>query len=227
MQIRIQHGRFKDAAWFPEKDEHVLVGGAGGISSWAAFFLARAGFKPFVVDFDTVDEINLAGQLFKKNDVGKAKVDAVKHIIKEFVGEDINVLKDYVTQNTPYCPFMFSGFDNMLARKDMFKVWKDNIHRYPITPIFVDGRLVAESFQIFCVTPNNIERYEEKLFDDTEIEDAPCTLRQTSHSAAMIATHMVGFFTNHIANIYLRENIREVPFFYEYFIPFNLTETTL
>lgn len=79
MQIRIQHGRFKMQYGFLEKDEHCLVGGAGGISSWAAFFLARAGFKPFVVDFDTVDEINLAGQLFKKNDVGKAKVDEAYH----------------------------------------------------------------------------------------------------------------------------------------------------
>jgi len=40
----------------------------------------------------------------------------------------------------------------------------------------------------------------------------------------MIASHMTAFFTNHIANIIERNYIREVPFYYEYFIPINLTE---
>ena len=83
-----------------------------------------------------------------------------------------------------------------------------------------------EQLQIFCVTPDKIEEYEqEHLFDDSEVEDAPCTMKQTSHSAAMIASHMVGSFTNHITNIYERELIRDVPFYYEFFIPVTLTET--
>ena len=39
----------------------------------------------------------------------------------------------------------------------------------------------------------------------------------------MIAGHMVGFFTNHITNINLRDEVREIPFIYEYFTPMNLT----
>ena len=86
-------------------------------------------------------------------------------------------------------------------------------------------RLTMEQLQIFCVTPDRIEEYErEHLFDDSEVEDAPCTMKQTSHSAAMIASHMVGLFTNHITNIYEREIIRDIPFYYEYFIPITLTE---
>ena len=82
-----------------------------------------------------------------------------------------------------------------------------------------------EQLQIFCVTPDRIEEYErDHLFDDSEVEDAPCTMKQTSHSAAMIASHMVGLFTNHITNIYEREIIRDIPFYYEYFIPITLTE---
>ena len=59
------------------------------------------------------------------------------------------------------------------------------------------------------------------LFDDTEVQDAPCTMKQTSHSAAMIASHMVGFFTNHMTNNAVEEKDRTVPFFWEYFIPIN------
>lgn len=89
------------------------------------------------------------------------------------------------------------------------------------TPIFIDGRLRAEQMQIFCVTPNRIEEYEKHLFDDSEVEDAPCTLKQTSHSAAMIGAHMTAFFTNHLTNNYSGDIDRTVPFLWEYFIPLD------
>lgn len=86
-------------------------------------------------------------------------------------------------------------------------------------------RLEMEQLQIYCVTPDNIEAYEETLFDDSDVEDTDCTARQTTHTAAMIATHMTAFFTNHIANIYERQKIRDVPFYYEHFVPASLTIT--
>lgn len=84
-------------------------------------------------------------------------------------------------------------------------------------------RLEMEQLQIYCVTPANIDKYKEEcLFSDSEVPDAPCTMRQTSHTAAMIASLMVSFFTNHITNIYERETVRHIPFFYEYFVPVTL-----
>ena len=80
-----------------------------------------------------------------------------------------------------------------------------------------------EQLQIYCVTPDRIDAYEATLFDDSEVEDAPCTMKQTSHSAAMIATLMTSFFTNHMVNIYEREHLREVPFHHEFFIPLAMT----
>lgn len=220
-----QFERFKDAPWFPQRDELVMIGGAGGIGSWLAFFLARAGFKPTIYDFDIIEEHNLGGQMFRHTDVNKAKVVAVQNIISDFCGEQINTVAEAIDYNSPTNHFMFSAFDNMEARKMLFEVWKRSIPNCSVTPIYIDGRLEAEQLQIFCVTPDKIEEYErDHLFDDSEVEETSCTMRQTSHSAAMIATHMVGFFTNHITNIYEREIIREVPFYYEYFIPANLTE---
>lgn len=223
--VEQQFDRFKGAPWFPQGEEMVMVGGAGGIGSWLTFFLARAGFKPFLFDFDSIEEHNLGGQLFRHSDVGKAKVSAVSQIVKDFCGQEINAFPERINERSPSHHFTFSAFDNMKARKDLFSCWKRSITNCPVTPIFIDGRLESEQLQIFCVTPENMEEYErEHLFDDSEVEDLPCTMRQTSHSAAMIATHMVAFFTNHITNIYERENIRLVPFYYEYFIPANLTE---
>lgn len=216
--------RFQGLDWYSQDNAPVVVvGGAGGIGSWLSFFLARANFNVTLSDFDTVEEHNIGGQLFKRSQIGKYKAEAVGRNVSEFSTNTINAQIVKITEETATHEFMFSAFDNMDARRAMFKVWKrswNSMNR----PIFIDGRLNAEQFQIFCVTPENADEYERMhLFNDSEVEDAPCSAQQTTHTAAMIAGHMVGFFTNHITNINLREEVREIPFMYEYFTPMNLT----
>ena len=142
----------------------------------------------------------------------------------------------------------FSAFDNMAARKTLFQFWLDSIelsgketpedtwevseepeYYDEINPeyfLFVDGRLNPEQMQIFCIRGSDkaaIKKYQEEfLFDDSDVEDLPCTFKQTSHSAAMIASHMVGFYTNHLTNIIEEDDDRVVPFMWEYHIPLNL-----
>ena len=235
----VHSSRFKDAPWFPKEETNVIVGGAGGIGSWLTLMLSRAGFFPIVYDFDRLEEHNLAGQLYTKLDAEQnvLKVDALKGLCKHFADTDITVMSEKYTKDSMSHHYVFSAFDNMQARKDMFAAWKEYVKEWEdfkdiadaahipnislSEPIFIDGRLTAEQMQIFCVTPDKIEEYEKHLFDDTEVQDAPCTMKQTSHSAAMIASHMVGFFTNHMTNNAVGEKDRTVPFFWEYFIPIN------
>ncbi len=235
----VHSSRFKDAPWFPKEETNVIIGGAGGIGSWLTLMLSRAGFFPIVYDFDRLEEHNLAGQLYTKSDAEAMvpKVDALKGLCKQFADTDITVMNERYTKDSMSHHYVFSAFDNMQARKDMFNAWCEYVKEWKefqdiavmseetninITePIFIDGRLTAEQMQIFCVTPDKIEEYEKHLFDDTEVQDAPCTMKQTSHSAAMIASHMVGFFTNHMTNNAVKDKDRTVPFFWEYFIPIN------
>lgn len=216
--------RFQGLDWYSaDNPETVVIGGAGGIGSFLAFFLARANFKVILIDFDTIEEHNLGGQFFRKSQTGSNKVTGVASNISLFSSNDICAQVLHVTESTPTHDFMFSAFDNMSARKILFNVWKkswNSINR----PLFIDGRLNAEHFQIFCVTPETADKYEkEYLFEDSEVEDAPCSAQQTTHTAAMIAGHMTGFFTNHVTNIHLRNNVKEIPFQYEYLTPMNLT----
>ena len=81
MNLQENNARFKDEPWFPENDEYCMVGGAGGIGSWLTFFLVRAGFSPIVYDFDTIEEHNLGGQLFRASDIDSTKVGALHDII--------------------------------------------------------------------------------------------------------------------------------------------------
>ena len=117
----------------------------------------------------------------------------------------------------------FSAFDNMKARKEVFMAWKSKIDKLPqneaYKAIFIDGRLEAEFFQIYCVTPSRIKRYEETLFEDADVAETACSVKQTSHVAAMIGSFMTTFFTNHLTNIVEGMKVREVPFKYEVFLP--------
>ena len=236
----IHSSRFKDAPWFPKEETNVIIGGAGGIGSWLSLMISRAGFYPVVYDFDNLEEHNLAGQLYSKEDAEKLvpKVEALKVLCKNFADTDITVMNEKYTKDSMSHHYVFSAFDNMQARKDMFSAWCEYVEEwkrsleteevegpltdsYKTTPIFIDGRLTAEQMQIFCVTPDRIEEYEKHLFNDSEVEDTPCTMKQTSHSAAMIASHMTGFYTNHMTNNTEGDSVRSVPFLWEYFIPIN------
>lgn len=227
--VRPHHDRFKDAPWYPKERINILVGGAGGIGSWTSLLLSRAGFSPLIYDFDSLELHNLGGQLYSKKMVGELKVDAIANIIKDFSDEEILTFNEKVDNNTPTHSYVVAAFDNMLARKQMFTSWYEHMAENPDLRdkgIFIDGRLNAEQMWIYCIKGSDAEMCEKYisdcLFDDSEIEEAPCTFKQTSHAAAMIAAHITGFFTNHIVNVLEGDNSRAVPFSWEYFIPMDL-----
>ena len=220
--------RFKDASWLG-KEEPCIIGGAGGISSWLAFLLARANFKPVVYDFDNLEPHNFGGQLFPVSGVYRPKVVVLSEVIKQFSEVEIWAMNEKYTLESMTGDFVFSGFDNMEARANMFSLWSDYVlentdRRSEL--IFIDGRLSAEQLQIFCVVgdrPDDIVNYATNyIFPDADVPDAPCTMKQTSHAAAMIASFMVGYFTNHVHNLRTNTKSRFVPFMKEYYIPLDL-----
>lgn len=224
MQTNYQQ-RFKDADWFPQNNQSVFVGGGGGIGSWLCFFLSKIGYHIYLYDFDTVEEHNLGGQLFQEDAIGKYKVDAIESVLKQFGSGQISTFKEAIEfGKTPSHPICFSAFDNMAARRELFNIWKISLrYSFPFKPIFIDGRLEMEQLQIFCVTEETADRYErDYLFSDAEGNEVPCTMKQSSHTAAMIGSFMSAFFTNHMANEYTQTDFREVPFFFEYSVPWHL-----
>ncbi len=213
--------RFKDADWFNDANVDVLIGGAGGTGSWLALLLTRLGSRVVIYDFDSIESHNLGGQLYPMKDIGKQKVDSLKQTIKDFCNEEILVFNEMITSETMTNKFVFSCFDNMKARKEMFDAWIEG-NKGDSTALFTDLRLIMEQASIFCVknTPEDIEKYRANLFDDSEVPDAPCTARQTSHAASLIASHAVGYFVNHLTNIKGKSS-RFVPFFWELFMPLD------
>lgn len=235
----VRHSRFKGAPWYSEdlKYNNTLIGGAGGIGSWLAFFLFKMGVTVKIVDTDRLEEHNLGGQLMSAYNLGGYKVDAIRKMLEvtekdyylsgRYFGE-----KAWITSTSSYViQHVFSGFDNMTARKNLFEMWVKNNFDYNDentytpkngkNPIFIDGRLEMEQIQIFAITTSEqIFKYsEEHLFDDEEVEEAACTMKQTSHTAAMIGAKMTAIYTNFLSNINTESQSRTVPFYYEEFTP--------
>lgn len=189
--------RFSDALW-ASPNQHIVVGGAGGIGSWAAMFLARIGHHLYIYDMDTIEETNLGGQLYGQKQIGLNKAAATKENIHYFCGDDAHVTlyERYAEKDGIVTPIMFSCFDNMHARKIMFEKWA----AYDKREAFVDGRMLAEVGNVFLVQKGQEDAYREKLFDDSEVEEAPCSFKATSHCGALTGSQMVSVLNNYLTN---------------------------
>lgn len=225
----VYHERFKDAPWYGKK-EIVTVGGAGGIGSWLTLFLSRIGHEILLYDFDTVEPVNLGGQLYGMRHVGKTKTDALASVVDMLCGEHlIHQMGRFGTgpnENAIVSNICFLGFDNMDARKLMAEAWfKHQESKKSRVPgevnILIDGRMEAETGMVYAITsPADYKRYmENDMFADSDVPMAPCSYRGTTHNGARMASEMVNVLNAHIANKRRGQIIREVPYKIEYELP--------
>lgn len=215
------HGRFQDLEWYGESKD-IIVGGAGGIGSWLIFFLSRIGHNLFIYDHDSIDETNMGGQLYPIEDVTKRKVDSIKDTCYKFSNHESITTFDKYEEDSFSAPIMITCFDNMKSRKIMFENWKKQEDR----EVFIDGRMQAEYFEIYCVTPGLEEKYEETLFDDSEVPDLPCSAKATSHCGALTGSFITSIFNNWCAN-QKHEGLRELPFKLSFDLPLMMNEIVI
>lgn len=216
--------RFSGAEWFNKiQEKTIIVGGAGGISSNTIFQLARVHPKSiYIFDDDTVEEVNLAGQMFNNNSVGKKKVDAIATIVRDFCRyESIFAMPERYTEDSFTADIMLCGFDNMKARKVFFNNWCKHVDKQKDKSkcLFIDARLSFDTLQVFTITGDdefNKTRYEKEfLFSDEEADETICSLKQTTFMACMIASFIVNNVVNFCANE-ITPMIKQLPFFIEY-----------
>lgn len=215
--------RFSSAEWFNKiQEEEVLIAGIGGIGSWTSLLLSRLHVKSILAyDMDTVDNTNLSGQFFGHTNIGANKVYALYNLAQNFSNYfKINGINTEYNENCVTKNVMICGFDNMAARKVFFNNWKKRVNNlYPYNKnkcLFIDGRLAAEEFQVYCIRGDStylIDKYEnECLFTDSEAENTLCSYKQTSFCANMIASVIINLFVNFIANQCGPIVDRELPF---------------
>ena len=203
--------RFSSAIWYEKiQEKTVIVAGCGGIGSWTTLLLAR--MKPasmFIYDNDTIEAVNMSGQLYSQSDLGRPKVSALAEMIRNYAGYgSVFAISERFTEESEASDIMICGFDNMAARKLFFNKWLSHVQSKPEEErkncLFIDGRLAAEEFQVLCIKGDdeyNINRYNnEFLFSDAEADETICSYKQTTFCANMIASYMVNLFVNFCAN---------------------------
>lgn len=220
--------RFQGAMWFDAiQNLRVTVAGLGGIGSWTALLLSRLNVQNIrLIDPDRVEEVNMAGQLYKLNNIGEYKTYATIANIQEFSDYHRLDCSNNRIEGTYMCNnILICGFDNMDARKRAFDKWLDRIRIFDpeekAKSLFIDGRLDAEDLQIFCITGDNeyfMEKYyKEYLYNDSEVEEAPCSFKQTSYLAAMIGSLITNLVVNFVSNTIVE---------YSKVLPFKLSFNT-
>lgn len=217
--------RFSSATWFKAiQNSTIILAGLGGIGSYVFYCLSKMNPRQiFIYDDDIVEMVNLAGQLYSKKMIGRKKVDAMTDLAKEFSDYyATQAIPQKFTTDTPPSDIMICGFDNMQARKTFFRSWFNYVRdsKHPEKCLFIDGRLAAEYFQVFCITGNdeyNKDRYiKEQLFDDRQAERTICSYKQTAYCANMIGSIIVNLYTNFMANTLESDVPRQLPYFTYY-----------
>lgn len=210
--VREELVRFSDAEWFNKVQEKVIVlAGVGGIGSNMAVILAKLNPSAiYIFDDDFVESFNLAGQFYSNEDIGKPKVEALAASVNKYTNySSIFALnRRFIPGEEVVADIMICGFDNMRARKDFFAAWKSHVMALSEERrkdcLFIDGRLTADEFQIFCITGTDnfymddyVNNY---LFNDYEAQRETCSYKQTGFLADMIGAFMVNLVVNFCAN---------------------------
>jgi len=102
-------------------DARVLMVGAGGLGSPAAYYLAAAGIGHLgIVDFDTVDLSNLQRQIIHSTErIGMLKTESAKKTIAA-LNPDVNVTTYNERINSQNIKELFEGYDYIVDGSDNF-----------------------------------------------------------------------------------------------------------
>ena len=219
--------RFSGAIWFDNiLTKEITLAGLGGIGSYVAFLLSRLHPASLILyDDDVVESGNMSGQLYSSDDVGISKTGAITNMLERYSNYyGLVAFNERFEADTAPTKIMICGFDTMRSRKTFFNSWKRLVlsldPQERASCLFIDGRLAAESFQVFCIRGDdsfNMNKYEDEfLFRDSEAEETVCSYKQTTFMANMIASVMVNLFVNFCANECNPLIPRDLPFFTEY-----------
>jgi len=175
---------------------HII--GLGGIGGALVFPLLKLGIKELHVwDNDEVEPRNIPAQLvYRLSDIGTSKADAVCEFAKRQEVECIvTPHNEFVTSETQLEGVVISGVDKMTQRSNIWTAVQSNP---AFVPLYLDGRIGGEQFQLLSVRPadfNECEMYEKWLFPDEEAADLPCAARTVIHPPTVLAGLMVAQLT--------------------------------
>ena len=164
------------------------VVGVGGIGSPLGFLVGKMGFDMVTAwDFDQLEDHNLPNTIYPLGDLGLLKVRSLGKLLKAFSGIKLIEKNERVTADTKFSGMVVSGVDSMAARREIWKAikYKANV------PLYIDGRMAAETFRVLTVRPTNkddVSFYEETLeLRDEDLPPPVCTAKAIIYNVFVIS----------------------------------------
>lgn len=184
------------------KDEICIIG-CGAIGSTIAEMLVRLGIESInLYDFDTVSEHNITNQMFRNEDIGKSKVDALEEILLGINPDlDVNKYPKGWDENTRLSGYVFLAVDSIEIRKAIVKQ-----HRYNKYIKFMsDCRMRLTDAQSYAADWNNEKDYNKfwKSMDFTSEEakdSTPVSACGTTLSVTPTVRIIVSFCCSNFIN---------------------------
>lgn len=186
MTNHIQH-----SGLFAPLEHPVRLIGTGGIGSLTAVMLAKMSDGDVMIfDDDTVDEINIATQFYRTEDIGRNKANAITELSNQFSDtvQFFPVPERYPSSRQKPAWMVISAVDSIKSRK---AIWQD-LRLMADWKWYLDARMGAEKFDLYCVSREDIQWYSSLLSKqyDELIPDEPCTAKATFYTAAIAAGHI-------------------------------------
>lgn len=134
----------------PEKDDaRIHIVGCGSVGSTIAENLARCGVTKMTLwDFDKVEAHNIVNQMFRQQDVGKLKVEALKDILSDInpdIIDDVE-LKPDGWRGKLMSGYIFLCVDSIELRREIVEKHMDS----PYVKAVFDFRTLLESAQHYA-----------------------------------------------------------------------------
>jgi molybdopterin/thiamine biosynthesis adenylyltransferase len=168
------------------------VVGVGAIGRQAALQLAAMGVPWLqLVDFDIVEESNLASQGYLEEDLGRMKVEATADLCRKINRNlEVRVVIDRFKRSMEVGNVAFVCVDRIDTRRLIWEAVKNKVD------FFADGRMAAEVLRVL-VASDAVSRkhYPTTLFAAEEAYQGACTAKTTIYCANIAAGLMLAQFT--------------------------------
>ena len=178
--------------------------GVGAIGRQVAIQLTAMGISWLqLVDFDTVEESNIASQGYYEADLGRDKVEATADICRQ-INPSLKLLPiaDRFRRNMDTGDVVFSCVDSIDIRRLIWEAVRDR------TNFVCDGRMSAEVLRVLTASdPPSREYYPDTLFTATEAYQGSCTAKTTIYCANVAAGLMVAQFAKWLRGLPVEPDI--------------------
>jgi sulfur carrier protein ThiS adenylyltransferase len=172
--------------------------GVGAIGRQVALQLTAMGVPELkLVDFDVVEESNLASQGFLEKDLNRFKVDATAEYCWKINSRlRIDPVTERFRRSMDVGDIVFLCVDSIDTRRLIFDAVKQKVR------FFVDGRMTAQTLRVITAyNEQSREHYPQTLFSAGQAYTGTCTAKTTIYCANIAAGLMIAQFTKFLRQL--------------------------